>query len=338
MKKAYFLKGTPYPVLNDYFTIVEKAFSSCGYDVIYLNNIKDVLRCDRKDIFFTTELKIFFLLYIYGCRTIVHWFQGITPEEDYLCQGSFIRKKIFEKLEYLALSKCKIAFVVSKSMQNHYEKKYKIDLSTKAFLMPCFNEEIHNDSFYNHDKYNINTFCYVGGLAKWQAFEKTLDYYSLLLKKTDQQLFLKIFTISVDKAKEIIASKGLTNVEVKYVKKENLNIELNSCKFGLILREDIAINNVATPTKLSTYLANGIIPIFSACIYDFDNLARNYKYLISLSDFDDYQSALPLIENNVDPNDINAEYNKIFNDYYNKEFYISKITSYISNKITNNWR
>ena len=51
-----------------------------------------------------------------------------------------------------------------------------------------------------------------------------------------------------------------------------------------------------------------------------------------------FRSALPLIENNVDPNDINAEYNKIFNDYYNKEFYISKITSYISNKITNNWR
>ena len=47
-----------------------------------------------------------------------------------------------------------------------------------------------------------------------------------------------------------------------------------------ITRKDIAINKVATPTKMSSYLANGIIPIFSDIIGDFNKVMGKLKYTV----------------------------------------------------------
>lgn len=44
---------------------------------------------------------------------------------------------------------------------------------------------------------------------------------------------------------------------------------LRDVKFGFVLRDDIAVNNVATPTKLSSYLSAGVIPIYSSALKDF---------------------------------------------------------------------
>lgn len=44
---------------------------------------------------------------------------------------------------------------------------------------------------------------------------------------------------------------------------------LADVKFGFVLRNDVPVNRVATPTKLSSYLSAGVIPVFSKYLKDF---------------------------------------------------------------------
>jgi hypothetical protein len=71
---------------------------------------------------------------------------------------------------------------------------------------------------------------------------------------------------------------------VKSVKPDYLNNKAYpEAILGFVLRDDIAVNNVACPTKISEYLRHGIIPIvYSENIGDFVNLGMKY---IRLSDF-----------------------------------------------------
>ena len=53
--------------------------------------------------------------------------------------------------------------------------------------------------------------------------------------------------------------------------------EYPRCSYGFVLRDDIAVNNVACPTKLIEYLQYGIVPILhTERIGDFAALGMQY--------------------------------------------------------------
>ena len=100
---------------------------------------------------------------------------------------------------------------------------------------------------------------------------------------------------------------------------------LKKCKFGFIIREDCPINNVATPTKLSTYMSNGIIPIVSNCIHEYDRFFKDYKYVVSVEDKVDLADIEILSQESIDPDSIYNEFKGFFNAYYNSEEHIKAI-------------
>lgn len=53
--------------------------------------------------------------------------------------------------------------------------------------------------------------------------------------------------------------------------------EMKKAKFVFCIREDIAGNHVATPTKLSSYVCNGVFPVYSSCMKAFHKLASGYR-------------------------------------------------------------
>jgi len=67
------------------------------------------------------------------------------------------------------------------------------------------------------------------------------------------------------------------------VRPEEVIHEIRDCHFGILLRDDIAVNNVACPTKLIEYLSCGVLPVLKTShIGDFERYGMNY---IPLEDF-----------------------------------------------------
>ena len=68
-----------------------------------------------------------------------------------------------------------------------------------------------------------------------------------------------------------------------------------------MLREDVLMNNVASPTKFSEYVLSGIPCIMSKGVYDFAQIINETGFGVVLSDYknlkeDEYDQILKLLE------------------------------------------
>ena len=323
--KIYVYQGLNASVTKYYFDIIIKGIYEEKMNVSYYYQLSDFLHLDKKAICIVGEAKHLFALYILGFRRFIFWAQGVVGAESYMRNQSKIRSKILNFLEKFALKKSKICLCVSSTQQKYYEKAYSLNLNNKCLVMPCFNTMLQQQSFQNINKYKNNIFCYIGSLAIWQCFEETIKFYSEIEKKSQDPCLLKIFTKDIEKAKEIVIKNNIKNYDIKFVPQDKLADELSDCKYGFILRKDNIVNNVATPTKMSTYLANGIIPIFSSSIKDFSILAQKYKYLICLDNDIELDNLLNFMKTPLSNKEVYLEFRKLFNDYYNESFYINQL-------------
>jgi hypothetical protein len=84
----------------------------------------------------------------------------------------------------------------------------------------------------------------------------------------DRSAFLKLWGNRV---------KPTDNVVIEYKTPDQMEAEYRTCHYGMILRDDIVVNNVACPTKLVEYLQYGIVPVCkSEKIGDFAELGMHY--------------------------------------------------------------
>lgn len=311
-------------VTRYYIDILRKAIERKGERVVY---IKELKQTNKKDIVIVPTVVEALQLLIKGRKNVIVWMQGVLPEESYMKHKNKLRKNVLEFIERYVLRRAKFIFFVSNKMKIHYENKYNIDFTGRYFVMPCFNTELNKESFYPLDKYKKNIFTYVGSLSVWQCFEETIEIYKMIEKIFSCEL--RVYTVEIEKAKKILKEAGVVNYSVKYVTSDKLVDELKDVKYGFVIREDNIVNQVATPTKISTYLSAGVIPIFSKCIEDFNVLANKMKYVIPLEDKGNIRKIEEFIQKNIKPNEIYNEYQSIFDTYFSEEKYIEKISKII---------
>lgn len=256
------------------------------------------------------------------------WTQGIYPEERRLRKNSVLDYYLVSAIEYFVLRKAKKIFMVSEDMLNHYEKKYRMSLKSKTFIMPCYNCQLNEEAFKTPEKYTKPTFCYVGSLSEWQCFEETVELYKNIEQHLHGSKFY-VFTKSIDEAKEILERNDIRNYELMYVPADELHEHLKQIKYGFIIRKNIAVNRVATPTKFSNYVSNGIIPVYSECIGSYKRLSQRFKYLIMLNNNENIDSILDFEKVNLFPESIMAQYKEIFNSQYSDEKNIIAISDFI---------
>ena len=124
-----------------------------------------LFQLNRKSFIFVAELRHSLPLIIRGYFNIIYWFQGVTPEEDFLRKKSYIRFYALRLCEYITL---KINLFVSDRLLSHYRNTFKLKLEN-SFIMPCFNVKGVDFNAFSESKYKQNTFCYVGSLSVWQC-------------------------------------------------------------------------------------------------------------------------------------------------------------------------
>lgn len=317
-------------VTKFYVSIIEKAIVMSGKKSKYIEKIKRNKQMDCGIV--VISLWDVFKARICGYKECILWIQGACPEESFMRHTSKVRMFLLNIIEYWALKCSSKILLVSEEMKKHLEKKYHCRLSN-VFIMPCFNELLKEENFKGKDKYVINDFLYVGGLSPWQRFEDIVRTYKII-EENVSNVRLIVYSRQKQEALDIIQKYGIKRYKVGYVEADQLSEEIKDVKFGFVIREDTIVNRVATPTKLSNYLSNGIIPIYSECLRDFHKYMGNQEYLICLQHLCNRQEIMEKIVHSVllekiDYNNVLKEYKKIFSEYYSEDFYVAKLTGWL---------
>lgn len=319
--------------LNDatqyYVQIIHEAFEKAGYVVSYSNKLFDAKKYQE---ILTIEAKWFFYAKLINpSASIINWFQGVVAEEAYLTTNSIFRKKLWHFFEGFTLRYSELNIYVSDQMKLYFEKSYNVK-SKKYFIMPCFNKELNLDLIDNN-KYLTPTFVYAGSLAKWQCIEQTLELYALLEKELPNAS-ITLLTKEKDYALNLIKKYNIQNYNISYVSLKDLDLELAKYKYGFLLREDHIVNNVATPTKMNSYLAVGVIPIYSSSLKAFDQFSEITSSFIELNSNDLNETTNKIIEyeinNYLQKNILFKDIDFIFHSFYCKEKYVNIFLNLIS--------
>lgn len=317
-------------VTSNNFDILRDASNGLDCNVIDYSSLKSALkRGNKKDIYIVTTAADAFLLGIFQRKNILYWSQGIAPEESYLYHKSRIRFKILSWIEKMALESSKVCLLVSNAMKIHYESKYKIQIRN-SYIFPCFNTSICKEAFFEKGKYENNTFAYAGALSLWQCFDETLQIYKAFEDLQLPNTRLLVLTKDQKQAEEKIRSYGIKNYQVGFTSKEELPKVLAKAKFGFVIRKEDPINVVSTPTKISTYLSCGLIPIYGACIQSFNDVSNDMEFCVSWNgSMESRDKVIGFMKERIEPSNIYNEYNKVFSSYFSYDYHVGNIREII---------
>lgn len=314
-------------VTDFYLDAIGKMFQARGEQYEFFT--WEALPHPKKEIIVVSTCLDFYRMWRKGYSNLVYWVQGIVSEESFLIHKSHLRKRLLDYFTSFALKRCRGVIYVSARMKAYLEKKFHLDTGEKVFLMPCFNDTLDREAFFHENKYRDNVFCYVGSLSKWQCFDKTVQFYKKI-EEIVPNTRLMVFTREKEEAKRILSESGIQNYSVDFSAPEELKKHIAVAKFGFVLRDDIAVNQVATPTKLSSYLSAGVIPVFSDCLDDFCNAVKGTEYTVAIGkDFLPTEKLLEFCRENPAPEKVLREYEALFNSYYSTSFYINSAGKWI---------
>lgn len=326
MKKSYIYINYPnIVVLQSYLEVVKKALESCGYTCEFVKSLDAI---DKKSLIVHPMGIDAFKYYLKGYKNFILWQQGATADESYMRNHSKLRYWMLNKIDTFAMKKARFILYVSEYMREHYEQLAGCSFKEKSYIMPCFNE-VYDETVYQYKDYEKKVFTYVGSLDLWQCFDQTAILYKQIEEHIPNTLF-KVLTFNVDEAKRILAEKGVKNYSVACVPKEKVKQELLETTYGFILREDNMVNRVATPTKFSSYLASGVIPIFSDCLRDFSKASEGMTYVLKVPADYTLESIIEFVNKGINPHDIQKEYFEILNGHYSAPIHIEKLTEILS--------
>lgn len=311
-----------------YIKMLKEAFLFSGLKCVDISSLSDIYFL-QKQLVVTINVKEFvFVFFRKRHRNVVNWFQGVLPEELGMNPPSIyvsFKKLFYTFAEWFTLRSAFLNIFVSDSMHTHYQKKYKYN-KTNYIIIPCFNQEMKDWRIWDKERYNKPSFVYAGNLAPWQCLKETLLVYKNVEDIHPDSLLI-ILTAEQDhnKAVCLIKENGIRNYQVKHIPLVLLDVELQKYKYGFILRDKSVVNHVATPTKMNSYVANGLIPIYSNVIGDFKKIFKG-KYIIEVPEASKVKEITKEIlraeEKKYVIEDVFNEFSLYMNVYYNKSTYI----------------
>lgn len=320
---------------NYYLGLIKDCLIDTDYKIITAHKLRDIT---QPDLILTLTGRYFLAAkIIFPKSKTIFWAQGVSAEEAKLSGDNWkdkLRCKFRFFAEQQAVKKSDILFCVSEAQVNYYKTTYNYSDSNNCVVMPCYNLKLSNN--FDENQYTSPTFVYAGNSSVWQGVDFMLDMFAIV-QKTIHNARLIICTNDIKVFEYKIESRKIQNYEIKYVPVDKLSDEMHKYKYGLIIRDNHIVNHVATPTKMNSYLASYLIPIFSEGV---DAFKRN----IDLGEYT-LRASIPLnaealakqiieFENKIkDFSGFEEIVNNLFNRYYNDNRYKTEISRMIREHI-----
>lgn len=168
-------------------------------------------------------------------------------------------------------------------------------------------------------------------MSRWQCITETLELFKeiqYLLPKAS----LTLLTKEQEKAALLCRQYGV-KADIRFVPREELQAVLTKYKYGFIVRNDMEVNRVATPTKMNSYMAADVIPVYSDVVLDFKDIFSGLKYAVPFKENKKCLSQILDIEHSgVDIGIIENEFKHIFSTYYSEDTYIDSLCHFLQTK------
>lgn len=258
------------------------------------------------------------------------WIQGVFPEEARLHFDSRAREGLWRAFECLALPRVRGALVVSEAMRLHFTNRYP-RLRLPMFTMPCVNAALNEAAFRRPGKYAAPRFVYAGSLHAWQCVEESLASFARI-RAARPAARLSIFTQDTVAAANLVGAAGLRDVEVAHLTLPALNARLDDFKYGFVLRREHIVNRVATPTKVSTYMAHGVIPVMTRAVQDYNFHLGALDPIVLSPSIDAATIAdavLAMEQRTLDAEQVLTHYRHPFEHYFNHDAYLPKLQRFL---------
>ncbi len=313
-------------VTDTYVDFVEKCIRNCG---IQTRKIESLSVAEMDTGAFVVCANDAPIAKKKGYHPIILWTQGILPEESYMRNKSWFRSVVLSAMELRGLKAADAYIFVSDPMRDHFCKKYRRNFSN-YYIMPCFNSEIDKSSFFTENKYSENVFLYAGGLQVWQCFRETAELFSKIENRVKNCTF-RVLTKDGEAAKAVLDDVGVKNYSIGYVNPRDISSELCKAKFGFSIRKDTPVNRVATPTKLSTYIAHGVMPIYSKALLGFGRVANDSEYCIEVvsNHEDSINKIVGMCLTSQSPQSVYDSFKSVFGNYYSTDFHRLNLTKFL---------
>ena len=241
--------------------------------------------------------------------------RGATIEERKFVHGKHLNLKalIKEKLNFfsekLLVKNSDGVICVSNALRDYYFSKFQIEKKRQKYLIVpgaastnlfYFDEKLRKETR-EKLKYRTSDLVIVYSGALIQKWEIPEDVFSFVknLKARNEYIFFLIITPDVEFAKKYSHNYNMDEYTIILNSQfDEVNRYLNAADIALLLREDILMNNVASPTKFAEYLLSGLPTIISKGVYDFADTIHNTNYGLVLENYQQVE---------------NQEFYKIFN-------------------------
>lgn len=313
-----------------YIKMIEQAANDEDIAMFYTTKLTNV---QKGDILFTITGNFFCMAKArYPFHKTIYWSQGVGPDE-YLLMPNASRLKFLVKkyIDYCAINYSDLIFLISNKLREHYADNYAYH-KNNFLVIPCYNlNYITGIPVKTATRYDTPTFVYAGNFAKWQCIEEMLQIYTCI-ESALPTATLTLLTEETIQAEAFIVKYKLKNAVTKYVQLTDLQTELTKYKYGFLIREDNIVNNVATPTKMNSYLASAVLPIYTDAIDSFVENIKLQEYNLCLNSTDPIAgqaAAIISFEKTriIDPQVLDDLLISIFTDYYNDAHYTGEIRS-----------
>ena len=224
---------------------------------------------------------------------------------------------------------------VSQALQNYWKERFP-DASPHSYVIPCavntklfmFNQASRRE---NRAKWGIDEetpfFVYLGSAVFYQKIDKVIEVFIEVRKKIPNAKLLVLCPKNdIPIVEEYFIKYGIDkkSILVFSAKHEEVAPFLSAADFGFLLRDDLVLNNVSSPTKFGEYLSCGVPVIASPGIHDVKSAIEKFEIGFI---FDNNFDAMMSFINSVMPNrDVWIEKCRNFaQEYYSWSQYGSSI-------------
>jgi hypothetical protein len=264
---------------------------------------------------------------------IVHWFQGIEAvERRFLHKGwrGWGRWVLWSLMERVLLRHARVKLFVSQQMRDFLGDTARPGQA--SLVIPCYNVSLGDIASSDPDRYRRINMVYAGSMYPWQCVRQSLQAYKAV-REIKPDAAMTIFTREVDFARDICSEMGLEDVNIEAVSPTELMERLKEFGFGFILRDAIAINEVSTPTKFSSYLGAGVIPVLTKATPALVAMTSDVPFQITvLAPGDSEAIAERILEVSraaPRPKDVASSFRTVFDKYFDDALHRRRIVDLV---------